>query len=310
MRVHSFADQLRADGVDVMIDRYEPYPKEGWPQWMVKQIRGADFVWCVCTRTYRDRFENSKQAEEGKGVRFEGNIITNEIYQRAGEDSKFVPVLLLGADKNDVPTVLQSLTYYTLPEGYEELYARITGQLLSGKPNLGEIRKPNLSAQTRHDPGTQVDAGFRIHETGASYSGKPSNAGSAPKLLLQFEGGGDQPIAYFVIEAFGDDPALNVIFQPWNRTDHCLLFRPDHIPVVQPGKPVRASVHLYLKDDNRLISRPVVEYVGKQTGREISVDLVFEDFHGRRFKRAFALRRQVLSDTLECYPGSLESISD
>jgi len=139
--VHSLANKLRTEGVDVMIDRYESFPKEGWPPWMLKQIRESDFVLCVCTSTYRDRFENRAERKEGKGARFEGFVITNEVYQQACEQDKFVPVLLNGAAPEDIPVVLQNLTHYRIPEQYEALYARLTGQSLHPKPRLGNIRK-------------------------------------------------------------------------------------------------------------------------------------------------------------------------
>jgi SEFIR domain len=31
-RVLALADRLRADGIDAMIDLYEPFPPEGWPR--------------------------------------------------------------------------------------------------------------------------------------------------------------------------------------------------------------------------------------------------------------------------------------
>ncbi len=42
--VLAFADRLRADGIDAMIDQYVPFPPEGWPAWCEAQIRKAAFV--------------------------------------------------------------------------------------------------------------------------------------------------------------------------------------------------------------------------------------------------------------------------
>jgi len=38
-RVLAFADRLRADGIDAMIDLYVQSPPEGWPAWCDSQIR-------------------------------------------------------------------------------------------------------------------------------------------------------------------------------------------------------------------------------------------------------------------------------
>jgi len=37
-----------------------------------------------------------KPSEEGKGARFEGSAITEEIYEKASENEKFMPILLNG----------------------------------------------------------------------------------------------------------------------------------------------------------------------------------------------------------------------
>ena len=124
-----------------MIDIYDPHPRTGWPQWMLEQIGESHFVVCVCTKTYCERFENQKPFDEGRGARFEGNVITNEIYQKACQQEKFIPVLFEGASPEDIPSILQSLTRYRLSEQYEALYARLTAQKLHYKEPLGKIRR-------------------------------------------------------------------------------------------------------------------------------------------------------------------------
>jgi hypothetical protein len=51
-RVLEFADRLRTDGVDAMIDQYIQSPPEGWPSWCQAEIEKAGFVLMVCTETY------------------------------------------------------------------------------------------------------------------------------------------------------------------------------------------------------------------------------------------------------------------
>jgi len=134
--------------------------------------------------------------------------------------------------------------------------------------------------------------------------------GQAPKLLLGFEGGSDRVTESFVFQTFGEESALNIIFQPWNNGDFYLISHPGHIPTVHPGETTKTFARLYLREgDNRVVSKSLVEYVGKQTGRQIEVWLTFEDFHGYRFRRGFVLRRPPLDETLRCYPGPLEAIS-
>jgi hypothetical protein len=60
-RVRELSDRLRADGIDCTIDQYEVLPPGGWPRWMDKQIRDADFVLMVCTETYYRRVINGSR---------------------------------------------------------------------------------------------------------------------------------------------------------------------------------------------------------------------------------------------------------
>jgi hypothetical protein len=55
-RVLALSDRLREDGVDSHIDQYDVSPPEGWPRWMLKRVKWADFVLVVCTVTYNQRF--------------------------------------------------------------------------------------------------------------------------------------------------------------------------------------------------------------------------------------------------------------
>ena len=55
-RVLALADRLRQDGIDSILDQYIlGSPDEGWPRWMDRQIRDADFVLMICTPTYYRR---------------------------------------------------------------------------------------------------------------------------------------------------------------------------------------------------------------------------------------------------------------
>jgi hypothetical protein len=80
MGVSRLAGRLREDGIDAEIDQYESAPAEGWPSWMERQIREADFVLLVCTETYLRRVEHREEPNKGLGVLWEANIIYNHLY--------------------------------------------------------------------------------------------------------------------------------------------------------------------------------------------------------------------------------------
>lgn len=120
-RVLAFADRLRAEGVDAHLDQYEEAPPEGWPLWMERQVEAADFVLVVCTETYLRRFRQEARAGEGRGVKWEGAILRQELYEAEGRNERFVPVLLDSAPAEHIPQPLRGVTHYRLDgeAGYE-----------------------------------------------------------------------------------------------------------------------------------------------------------------------------------------------
>lgn len=56
-----FANKLRSEGIDASIDLYEEAPEEGWPRWMENQIRWADYVLVVASKSYYDKCYGSQK---------------------------------------------------------------------------------------------------------------------------------------------------------------------------------------------------------------------------------------------------------
>ncbi|MBV8126537.1 MAG: toll/interleukin-1 receptor domain-containing protein, partial [Planctomycetaceae bacterium] len=83
-RVLELADALRGRGINVILDQYvHPAPEEGWPRWMDRSLDEAQFVLMVCTETYRRRVMGREEPGKGHGVRWEGSLIYNRIYNLA-----------------------------------------------------------------------------------------------------------------------------------------------------------------------------------------------------------------------------------
>ena len=92
-RVLVLSDRLRQDGIDSHIDQYEVSSSEGWPRWMLKRVKWANFVLVVCTATYNQRFTGEAPVGQGKGVKWEGAILTQELYDAEAQSTKFIPAL-------------------------------------------------------------------------------------------------------------------------------------------------------------------------------------------------------------------------
>ncbi len=150
-RVLALSNQLRADGVDCVLDQYESSPPEGWPRWMDRKIRDSKYVILVCTEAYYRRVMGEETEGKGLGVRWEGNLIYQHFYNAGTANFRFIPVLLEREHERFIPTPLQGATSFALSDasGYDDLYMRLTDQPKVQKPELGKRRHlPKRSVKT------------------------------------------------------------------------------------------------------------------------------------------------------------------
>jgi hypothetical protein len=156
-QVLALSDRLRDEGIACVVDQYIDSPPEGFPRWTEKQIREADFVLVVCTPIYYRRVMGLGAEGIGQGVRFEGHLIYQHLYNADMVNSKFIPVLLTGGSESDIPDPLRAFKYYrpqTEP-GYDELYRRLTSQPATPPPRVGPRR--HLPPRSRARKADQQD---------------------------------------------------------------------------------------------------------------------------------------------------------
>ncbi|MXS82623.1 tetratricopeptide repeat protein [Nitrosomonas oligotropha] len=137
--VRNLANDLRRDGLDCQIDQYvNGFPPEGWQRWMETQIEHADFVLIVCTPLYLQRYRGI-DPEGGRGVNFEGVVISQTLYDHYYRNTKFIPVIPGEGSLDDVPLPLKGFTTYKLPQDYTPLYRVLTDQHATPAPPVGNI---------------------------------------------------------------------------------------------------------------------------------------------------------------------------
>jgi SEFIR domain len=142
-RVLSFSERLRADGIDTILDQYlNGSPQQGWPRWMLDQLDAADAVLVVCTPTYYRRFRGHEEPGKGKGVDWEGALITQELYDSRSRTLKFVPIFLADPVEAWIPESLRSVSYYvpTSESDYMRLCDFLLGQAGVEPQQLGRRR--------------------------------------------------------------------------------------------------------------------------------------------------------------------------
>jgi len=184
-KVLAFANRLRAEGIDAVLDQYEVSPAEGWPKWMDRQIENSDFVLVICTATYYRRVMATEKKGKGLGVRWESTIMYQHLYDAGGEMGRFIPVLFEDGKPEYIPTPLRGTMYYAVEhEDYEELYRRLTGQPKTKRPVLGKLRSLGVR-EPRSDflKGARVQPGKKV----GAWPGE-SLPKDGPRVIVPFGG--------------------------------------------------------------------------------------------------------------------------
>lgn len=124
--IAELADWLWNRHIDIITDmlhEYRPPERGGWTAWMTEQVREADIVLIACTECYCQRWDMKEQPGLGKGAIQEGAIIKQLLYQNAGHNNKFFPVLPEGGKDDHVPTELKAYNQWLFfPNDYESLF--------------------------------------------------------------------------------------------------------------------------------------------------------------------------------------------
>jgi hypothetical protein len=140
--VLALAQQLRRDGIDARIDRFEESLPEGWPLWCARRILDADYVLLVCTESYRQRFLGLDRFGRGRGVKWEGKILQNILYYEE-VNTGFIPVIFAPEDEQHIPeTVKEASWYHVQAASLEDSgYASLRGRLSGGRelPSLEPV---------------------------------------------------------------------------------------------------------------------------------------------------------------------------
>ena len=85
------------------------------------------------------RFASCREPGKGLGVRWEGPIISQTLYDAALHNERFVPIHFEAADAAHIPFFLRSGNWHDVStdDGYEGLYRRLTAQPEVEKPDFG-----------------------------------------------------------------------------------------------------------------------------------------------------------------------------
>lgn len=122
---------------------------------MARQIADSDYVLVLTSRLYRRRFEGREEKNVGRGAKWEGAIITQELYESEGRNERFIPVVLCESDIPFIPVILAGQTRYNINNvsDYGRLVKRIspksTGKEKKQQDESGRGLFDNVSGPSR-----------------------------------------------------------------------------------------------------------------------------------------------------------------
>ncbi|NDP48426.1 MAG: hypothetical protein GZ085_08575 [Sulfuriferula multivorans] len=174
-----------------------------------KQIEQADYVLIVCSQLYLQRFRR-EDTEGGRGVAFEGSIITQTLYDHYCCNTKFIPVVSASGSIDHVPLTLKSFTTYHLPDDYDLLYRLLTDQPAVVPGNVGSIKvmppeNTSISTHTTHTDQLPAESSQPAQSTAPSSTPPASYDPCNAAFLVPFRAKGK----YMV----GREKALEIVRQ-------------------------------------------------------------------------------------------------
>lgn len=184
--VRDLATRLRADGVDVSIDKWAAAPGDQLPAFMERSIRQNEFVVVVCTPRYKRRSD----AREG-GVGYEGDIMTAEVMTSQNQ-RKFIPVLRSGQWRQSAPSWLLGKYYIDLTgdpyleRGYEDLVRTLLGIRETAPPigtPMGTINQANRALKSLGGNNNSEGDDIKITRVIVEEIAEPRNNGAPGSAL-------------------------------------------------------------------------------------------------------------------------------
>lgn len=171
-QVKALADWLSARGCTVLSDhRYASRPPaEGWQAWMLDCIRAADTVLVVCTPKLKFSYEGNDVSAKGRGLTYEGAIVTQHIYDNYMKNTKFFPILPDNGSCENIPiTLRQWWNNHKFPSGYMGILELIKDEAIMSKSRNLEVTANNISVRHSRikkdfdsiDKGLYVDGAFQ-----------------------------------------------------------------------------------------------------------------------------------------------------
>ena len=137
--VEHLAKQLRSDGVNIRLDKWNLKPGADIPKFMENELKSANFTLAICSKSY------VQKANRGEGgVGYEKMILSRKLMSNMSND-KIIPVIINNSGNNNLVPEFLSTKYYVDfrdPNLFEAKYSELSQRLLGQNfiPPLGSIQ--------------------------------------------------------------------------------------------------------------------------------------------------------------------------
>jgi hypothetical protein len=117
---------------------------------MIKQIQQSEYVLVVCSELFHTRANDYSVNDDGLGVKWETNLILQQLYTLNTNNIKYIPVIFGDTEKKFISLPLQPYTYYDLSiqAKREILRDRLLGLSTSKRPPLGASKEQEQTNQS------------------------------------------------------------------------------------------------------------------------------------------------------------------
>ncbi len=147
-RVRDLVGALRQRGLDVLDERdLRAPPAEGWPHWLVNQLDRCAVILCVCTPTWKRRFEGRDQSDDGRRGSLGGLLITQQIHDNWARNNRILPLLWHDSDRSHVPAELRAWVHWRVPRDVDDVATYCHGAR-HALPQVQEALVPEANALT------------------------------------------------------------------------------------------------------------------------------------------------------------------
>lgn len=167
--VQKLAEDLREDGVDAKLDKWEVRIGNNLRYYMEHGLADADLVLCICSDQYIARSYSGQG-----GVGYEANILSEKINP---ENSSIIPIIRGCTQEKKVPYFLSNIRYIDFEDdnsyktNYDKLLRRIYDKDTEEKPPLGS--NPFDSSKLSKQITTELEIG-KVEFQNTAFVGKVS----------------------------------------------------------------------------------------------------------------------------------------